>query len=163
KHAVMDVGEHTPELRVRRKRANRRLAHDVSDHGHPAPPAEMGERPDGQLLQQDHARIVGARKPNRIAEERVSLGWNCVAVEDVPCSDNQAHYSTSVRIVVADPSAFTPAYDHELASALAEAGAEVELVTSRFRFGEARAPGGYRRSEPFYPISSRAFQRSRLR
>src|SRR5262249_14454015 len=109
KHAVMDVGEHTPELRVRRKRADRRLAHDVSDHGHPAPPAEMGERPDGQLLQQDHARIVGARKPNRIAEERVSLGWNCVAVEDVPCSDNQAHYSTSVRIVIADPSAFTPA------------------------------------------------------
>jgi glycosyltransferase involved in cell wall biosynthesis len=68
-----------------------------------------------------------------------------------------------VRIVIADPSAFTPAYDHELASALAHAGAEVELVTSRFRFGKARTPDGYCRSEPFYPISSRAFQRSRLR
>jgi glycosyltransferase involved in cell wall biosynthesis len=68
-----------------------------------------------------------------------------------------------VRVVIADPPAFTPAYDHELASALAQAGADVELVTSRFRFGEAPAPDGYRRSEPFYPISSRVFRRSRAR
>src|SRR5207247_4316009 len=56
---------------------------------------------------------------------------------------------------------FTPAYDHELAAALARAGADVELVTSRFRFGEAPAPAGYERSELFYPISSRLFGRSR--
>ena len=68
-----------------------------------------------------------------------------------------------MRVVLADPPAFTPAYDHALASALARGGAEVELVTSRFRFGETPAPLGYRRSEPFYPISSRAFRRSRLR
>jgi glycosyltransferase involved in cell wall biosynthesis len=68
-----------------------------------------------------------------------------------------------VQIVIADPPAFTPAYDHELATALARAGADVELVTSRFRFGEAPAPDGYRRSEPFYPLSSRLFGRSRLR
>jgi glycosyltransferase involved in cell wall biosynthesis len=66
-------------------------------------------------------------------------------------------------VVLADPPAFTPAYDHELASALARAGATVELVTSRFRFGDVEAPAGYRRSEPFYPLSSRLFQRSRLR
>jgi len=65
--------------------------------------------------------------------------------------------------VLADPPAFTPAYDHELAAALARAGAEVELVTSRFRFGETPEPNGYRRSEPFYPLSSRVFRRSRLR
>ena len=37
-----------------------------------------------------------------------------------------------MRILLADPPAFTPQYDHELASALAHAGNEVELVTSRF-------------------------------
>jgi glycosyltransferase involved in cell wall biosynthesis len=68
-----------------------------------------------------------------------------------------------VRIVLADPSSFTPEYDHELAAALARAGEDVELVTSRFRFGEAPKPEGYRRSELFYPLSSRAFRRSRLR
>ncbi|TML86118.1 MAG: glycosyltransferase [Actinobacteria bacterium] len=68
-----------------------------------------------------------------------------------------------MRVVLADPPAFTPAYDHELAAALARAGADVELVTSRFRFGEAPAPAGYERSELFYPISSRLFGRSRLR
>jgi glycosyltransferase involved in cell wall biosynthesis len=68
-----------------------------------------------------------------------------------------------MRVVLADPPAFTPAYDHELAAALARAGADVELVTSRFRFGDAPAAAGYRRSEPFYPFSSRLFRRSRLR
>ena len=66
-------------------------------------------------------------------------------------------------VVLADPPAFTPAYDHELAAALARAGAAVELVTSRFRFGAVEPPDGYRRSEPFYPVSSRLFRRSRLR
>jgi glycosyltransferase involved in cell wall biosynthesis len=68
-----------------------------------------------------------------------------------------------VRVLLADPPAFTPPYDHALASALARAGAEVELVTSPFRFGEAPAPDGYRRTELFYPVSSRVFRRSRLR
>jgi glycosyltransferase involved in cell wall biosynthesis len=68
-----------------------------------------------------------------------------------------------VRVLLADPPAFTPPYDHELAAALARAGAEVELVTSRFRFGAAPEPDGYRRRELFYPVSSRLFGRSRLR
>jgi glycosyltransferase involved in cell wall biosynthesis len=68
-----------------------------------------------------------------------------------------------VRITLADPPAFTPQYDHELAAALARAGADVELLTSRFRFGETPAPEGYRRLEAFYPVSSRLFRRSRLR
>ena len=68
-----------------------------------------------------------------------------------------------MRVVVADPPAFTPPYDHELARALAVAGAEVDLVTSRFRFGEAPRPEGYRRRELFYPLSSRLFRRSRAR
>jgi glycosyltransferase involved in cell wall biosynthesis len=68
-----------------------------------------------------------------------------------------------VRILLADPPAFTPWYDHELAAALARGGADVDLATSRFRFGDAPAPVGYRRSERFYPLSSRLFGRSRLR
>jgi glycosyltransferase involved in cell wall biosynthesis len=68
-----------------------------------------------------------------------------------------------VRVLLADPPAFTPWYDHELAEALSRAGADVELATSRFRFGEVPAPAGYRRSERFYPASSRLFGRSRLR
>ena len=68
-----------------------------------------------------------------------------------------------MRIVLADPPAFTPAYDHELAAALARAGADVELVTSHFRFGETPTPDGYVRRELFYPVSSKLFRRSRLR
>jgi glycosyltransferase involved in cell wall biosynthesis len=68
-----------------------------------------------------------------------------------------------MHVVLADPPAFTPPYDHELARALAAAGADVELVTSRFRFGDVPAPDGYRRTELFYPLSSRLFRRSPLR
>jgi glycosyltransferase involved in cell wall biosynthesis len=68
-----------------------------------------------------------------------------------------------VRVLLADPPAFTPWYDHELARSLAAAGADVELATSHFRFGDLPAPDGYRRTERFYPLSSRVFKRSRLR
>jgi glycosyltransferase involved in cell wall biosynthesis len=68
-----------------------------------------------------------------------------------------------VHVLLADPPAFTPFYDHELAAALARAGADVELATSHFRFGQVPAPSGYRRSERFYPLSSRLFRRSRAR
>jgi glycosyltransferase involved in cell wall biosynthesis len=68
-----------------------------------------------------------------------------------------------MRVVLADPPAFTPAYDHALASSLARAGVDVELVTSPFRFGEVPPPEGYVRSESFYRASSRLFRRSRLR
>jgi len=68
-----------------------------------------------------------------------------------------------VRVLLADPPAFTPWYDHELAAALARAGASVELATSRFRFGETPPATTYRRRERFYPLSSRLFRRSRLR
>ncbi|HZO61481.1 MAG TPA: glycosyltransferase family 4 protein [Gaiellaceae bacterium] len=68
-----------------------------------------------------------------------------------------------MRVVLADPAAFTPQYDHELASALARAGADVELVTSPFRFGAVPEPDGYARREAFYPLSSRLFRRSPLR
>jgi glycosyltransferase involved in cell wall biosynthesis len=60
-----------------------------------------------------------------------------------------------MRVVLADPPAYTPPYDRSLAAALARAGADVELVTSRFRFGSVAAPDGYVAREWFYPLSSR--------
>jgi glycosyltransferase involved in cell wall biosynthesis len=68
-----------------------------------------------------------------------------------------------VRVTLVDPGAFTLPYDHALATALARRGVDVELVTSRFRFGRAPEPQGYTRRELFYPFSSRVFGRSRLR
>jgi len=68
-----------------------------------------------------------------------------------------------VHVVIADPPAYTPWYDHELARALGQAGAAVELLTSRFRFSELPAPDAYLRNERFYPVSSRLFGRSRAR
>ena len=60
-----------------------------------------------------------------------------------------------MRVVIADPPAYTPPYDRSLAAALAHAGADVELVTSRFRFGDVAPPLGYEAREWFYPLSSR--------
>jgi len=69
-----------------------------------------------------------------------------------------------MRIVIANPPGFGgPDYDHHLCSALAAEGEDVELITTRFRFGAMPAPDGYRRSLLFYPISARLFGRSRLR
>jgi len=60
-----------------------------------------------------------------------------------------------MRVVLADPPAYTPPYDRSLAAALARAGADVELVTSRFRFGAVAPADGYEAGEWFYPFSSR--------
>jgi glycosyltransferase involved in cell wall biosynthesis len=60
-----------------------------------------------------------------------------------------------MRILVADPPAYTPPYDRSLCAALVRAGVEVELVTSRFRFGSVADPEGYKAREWFYPLSSR--------
>ena len=48
-----------------------------------------------------------------------------------------------MRVQLVDPSAFTPPYDRSLAAALARAGVDVELVTSRFLYGPVPAPDGY--------------------
>lgn len=66
-----------------------------------------------------------------------------------------------MRVHIVDPSAFTPPYDHALSSALARAGAQVELITSRSPYGSVPSPEGYARRELFYrralgPAGSRA-------
>jgi glycosyltransferase involved in cell wall biosynthesis len=55
-----------------------------------------------------------------------------------------------MRVQMVDPSAFTPPYDHALCTALAEAGVEVELITSRFAYGTVPEPDGYSVRELFY-------------
>ena len=72
-----------------------------------------------------------------------------------------------MRVHLVDPSAYTPPYDHALSAALATAGADVELYTSRFAYGAVPAPAGYERVELFYratrlaPGSSLGAQRTR--
>jgi glycosyltransferase involved in cell wall biosynthesis len=60
-----------------------------------------------------------------------------------------------VRVQVVDPSAYTPPYDRALSAALARAGADVELVTSRFAYGDVPAADGYRVTELFYRQAAR--------
>jgi glycosyltransferase involved in cell wall biosynthesis len=72
-----------------------------------------------------------------------------------------------MRAHIVDPSAFTPPYDHALSSALARAGVQVELITSRFPYGSVPEPDGYAVRELFYrrsfgPPGSRARQAAKL-
>jgi glycosyltransferase involved in cell wall biosynthesis len=55
-----------------------------------------------------------------------------------------------MRVQIVDPPAYTPPYDRCLCAALARAGAEVELITSRFRWGSVPAADGYAVEEAFY-------------
>ena len=60
-----------------------------------------------------------------------------------------------MRVQLVDPSAFTPPYDRSLAAALARAGADVELLTSRFLYGPVPERRGLRAcDEPFYRRSA---------
>jgi glycosyltransferase involved in cell wall biosynthesis len=70
---------------------------------------------------------------------------------------------TALRVSLVDPSAFTPPYDRSLAAALARAGADVELLTSRFLYGPVPDPEGYRVEECFYGRSTEVGIGSRMR
>jgi glycosyltransferase involved in cell wall biosynthesis len=59
-----------------------------------------------------------------------------------------------MKVQLVDPSAFTPPYDRALAAALARAGAEVELLTTRFLYGEVPPATGYEVEERFYRRSA---------
>jgi len=59
-----------------------------------------------------------------------------------------------MKVQLVDPSAFTPPYDRALAAALVRAGAEVELVTSRFLYGPVPPAEGYRVEQAFYRRSA---------
>ena len=55
-----------------------------------------------------------------------------------------------MKVQLVDPAAYTPAYDHALAAALSALGAQVELATAPFPYGEVPEPDGYSRVERFY-------------
>lgn len=59
----------------------------------------------------------------------------------------------ALQVHVVDPSAFTPPYDHALCAALARAGADVTLVTSRFPYGEVPPSDGYALDQRFYRLA----------
>jgi glycosyltransferase involved in cell wall biosynthesis len=55
-----------------------------------------------------------------------------------------------MRVQIVDPSAFTPPYDRALSAALARAGAEVELLTSRFLYTDPPPAEGFSVEQAFY-------------
>jgi glycosyltransferase involved in cell wall biosynthesis len=59
-----------------------------------------------------------------------------------------------MKVQLVDPSAFTPPYDRALAASLSRAGAEVELLTSRFLYGPVPEAEGYAVRECFYRRSA---------
>jgi glycosyltransferase involved in cell wall biosynthesis len=59
-----------------------------------------------------------------------------------------------MRVQVVDPPAFTPPYDRSLCAALARAGCDVELLTSRFSHGPVPAAEGYSVREDFHRRSA---------
>lgn len=59
-----------------------------------------------------------------------------------------------MRVVVADPPAYTPPYDHALAGALSRCGVDVRLLTSRFRYGAVPLAAGYSVDDGLYRLSS---------
>jgi glycosyltransferase involved in cell wall biosynthesis len=60
-----------------------------------------------------------------------------------------------MRVQIVDPAAYTPPYDHALAGAVTRAGADAELITSRFPYGPVPQEHGYEVREVFYRRASR--------
>jgi glycosyltransferase involved in cell wall biosynthesis len=60
-----------------------------------------------------------------------------------------------VKVALVDPLGYTTPYDHRLASALAERGHDVHLLTAPFLLDRPPQPDGYVREELFVPLSSR--------
>ena len=60
-----------------------------------------------------------------------------------------------MRVRIVDPPAYSPPYDFSLATALAHAGADVELVTSRYLYGPTPPANGFPVREEFYRRATR--------
>jgi glycosyltransferase involved in cell wall biosynthesis len=70
--------------------------------------------------------------------------------------------SSQMRVQLVDPSGDVTPYDHSLAAALARAGVQVELVTSRFLYGPIPAERDYEVTEAFYRRATARGLSSRL-
>ena len=60
-----------------------------------------------------------------------------------------------MRVVIADPPAYTPPYDHALAAALVRDGVDARLLTSRFRFGDVPPAAGFPVDDSLYGLAAR--------
>ena len=65
-----------------------------------------------------------------------------------------------LRVVLLDPNANTPPYDHALCRALAEAGCETELATAPFIYGKPPPARGYRVRQSFFRLARGRLARS---
>jgi hypothetical protein len=86
---VVQRRQHAADLGGRGQRAERRVRRDLADRRHPAPVVERVQGPRGNLLEQQHVRLVGDREPHHLLEECGALGRDRVAVEDVPAADEE--------------------------------------------------------------------------
>ena len=66
-----------------------------------------------------------------------------------------------MRVLLADPPAYTPPYDHALAAALARAGADVDAPHLTFPVRRGARADGYALDERLYPLSARMSARPR--
>ena len=105
------------------------------------------------------ARVKPGTRYYQLAEETTVTDIASVLREDLGAttltpgmilSEGLAREGVRVNVTVADPPAYTPPYDHALCAALAAAGADVTLVTSRFAYGAVPRGEGYRVEEAFY-------------
>ena len=114
----IERGQPSAELRPRGERTERGPRGHRAERLHPAPIAEQLERPRRHLLQAEDVRAVLGRQPDHPLEVQRSPRRVRAPVEHVPGADQHRITLGAVRIVLADPSSFTPEYDHELAAAL---------------------------------------------
>ena len=82
-HPVVELGDGAAEPGA----TGERTRGDDSERAHAAPVSEPRKRPGRNLLQAEHIRVVGAREPHHLREERAPLRRHRVAVEDVPGTD----------------------------------------------------------------------------
>lgn len=82
----------------------------------------------------------------------MARGITSEAVATVASTSRLGSTLGGMRVLLVDPPAYTPPYDHALCAALAAAGANVELVTSEFRHGPRPQPDGYQLRDHFYRV-----------
>ena len=97
-------------------------------------PAGRGRRAGRRVA----SSTICRRKPLRRGGS--ALPWKTFQLRTTSRTADHLGTVGPMHVVLADPPAFTPPYDHELAAALARAGATVELLTAPFRFGPVPRP-----------------------
>ena len=120
--------------------------------------AAAGRRPRGVLERGAALLAIPVRcSPSRASSTppKRSRGARCCARLRRGSTAAEPAEVEPMRVHVVDPSAFTPPYDHVLCAALARAGAEVALITSRFDHGRGRPRRASRCASAWMPAPAR--------